>query len=217
MVKNKFDFWGLGQRNWLQTFSEGESTGEKTESKPKTETKPKEEKKVKTFTQEEVSKMMAREKEQGRNSVFNQLGLDPANEAQAEQLKAVVSALFTDNTPAEDQLPDTAKQLVSKYEEKATEAERKAMRAEAKYLAISNGVDPNYVDDVITLAETKATDDKTIESVIKEMKDTHKIFFSQAAPQSSGGTGGSVGHGQQRTKKEPELTYGQRLARAKKG
>ena len=63
---------------------------------------------------------------------------------------------------------------------KALAEEKEArMMAEAKLSAIKAGVKPELVDDVVLIAKTKVTAEKTIDAVIAEMKDsnTSKIYF----------------------------------------
>lgn len=60
----------------------------------------------------------------------------------------------------------------------AEEKEARTM-AEAKLSAIKAGVKPELVDDVVLIAKTKVTSEKTIDAVIAEMKDsnTGKFYF----------------------------------------
>ena len=50
----------------------------------------------KTFSQDQVSKMMAKEKNQGRNAVYNELGINPKDEKQIEAIKTFIESQKTD-------------------------------------------------------------------------------------------------------------------------
>lgn len=173
----------------------------------------------KTFTQTEVNKMLAREKQQGRNSAWNNLGIDPEDEAKLTQVKKLVNAIFSDSPEQEqlptEQLPPAIQQRITEAEKTAKENERKATQAEAKYLAVKNGVDPNYVEDVIALATTKVSDDKPLETVVLSMKETHAFYFAKQAAQQSAGTGTNVGNSQQASN-DKNLNYGAKLAAQRK-
>lgn len=119
----------------------------------------------KTFTQAQVTSMMAKEKKQGRNAALRELGIDP-NDAKAVKM---VQALFasqkddTDNSGAVDA--------------KIAEAEAKAQRAECKAEAMVLGAKPEFVDDVITLAMAKMDDDADFKTIIGEIKTKYPTFF----------------------------------------
>lgn len=58
--------------------------------------------------------------------------------------------------------------------------ERKArLKAEAKSIAMQNGVNPKLVEDFVIVAMTKVTKDKDIEAVVAEMKESEsgKLYF----------------------------------------
>lgn len=67
----------------------------------------------------------------------------------------------------------------------AEEKEARTM-AEAKLSAIKAGVKPELVDDVVLIAKTKVTSEKTIDAVIAEMKDsnTGKFYFEDESEES---------------------------------
>ena len=86
----------------------------------------------KTFNQEQVNKMMAKEKNQGRNAVYNELGINPKDEKQIEAIKAYIESQKSDTQKA------TEKALA---EEKALkEAEDRVRIAEAKAEVMMLGI-----------------------------------------------------------------------------
>lgn len=56
----------------------------------------KETKSGKTFTQEQVNKMMTREKNQGRNAVYKELGINPKDSKSIAMVKALIDSQKTD-------------------------------------------------------------------------------------------------------------------------
>lgn len=67
--------------------------------------------------------------------------------------------------------------------------ERKArLKAEAKSIAMQNGVNPKLVEDFVIVAMTKVTKDKDIEAVVAEMKESEsgKLYFGASEEEESG-------------------------------
>lgn len=138
----------------------------------------------KTFTQDEVSRMMTREKQQGKQSVLNALGFKSEDEAKSaiNLLKALQDSQKSEQEKAEER-KNTAVQ------EKA-DAEKRAELAEAKLACVMNGVDGDSVDDVLTIALAKVTDDKDLNAVVAEMKTQAKYasFFKSSTQEQGTGT-----------------------------
>lgn len=123
----------------------------------------------KTFTQEQVNRMMSNEKKQGKEAAFRDLGIDPKDTATINMLKAFLAAQKTPEQQNAEQLQ--AQQI------KNAELEHKALVAEAKAEALMMGADPQFVDDIITLAVSKVTDSNDIKSVLTEMKTKYTVWF----------------------------------------
>lgn len=137
----------------------------------------------KTFTQEQVNKMMAREKNQGRAAALKELGIDPKD----AKAVAMVKAIF-----ASQRSNDEGSNVEN---EKVSEAERRALVAEAKAEAMMVGVQPQYVDDVVALALAKIGDDETadLKSVIGEYKTKYPMWFKVEDDKGSGDAGKKTG------------------------
>lgn len=135
----------------------------------------------KTFTQEEVSVLAAKEKKQGRAAVLRELGIDPEDKNAIKRY----SQLIKDNQTKEEQLSNELNAANTAKDE----AEARASAAEMKLAAIQKGVNPKFVDDVIVLAQSKVTDDKPIDKVLDDMKTTYPAFFGE-----DGGSGSSTGN-----------------------
>lgn len=168
-----------------------------------------EEQKEKTFTQSEVSAMMAREKKQGKNSILKALGF--TSEKEAKDAFNLLEALKNSQKTGEE----LAKENEGKATKEKEEAEQRAMMAEAKLSCVINGVSKDAVDDVLVIVMSKISDDKTIEDVLKEMKKEKRYAsFFESEKEDEKGTGNPPGHSDGKTSKSWD--YGKSLAEANK-
>lgn len=120
----------------------------------------------KTFTQEQVNKMMTREKNQGRNAALKDLGIDPKD---SKAIKAIKDYI-------ESQKTDTQKEAEAAAAKK--ESEQRVIAAEAKVEAMMIGVKPQFVDDVVTLAMSKVSDESSdLKTIIGEFKTKYPVWF----------------------------------------
>lgn len=172
----------------------------------------------KTFTQNEVNRMMTREKKQGRNSVYNELGIDPNDSDSIELVKSILSAKKQNAAGAND---DGAASKVDN--EKFAELERRAQLAEAKAEAMMLGVKPQFADDVVTLASAHLAEQgegAEFKTVIGELKSKYPSWFGIADDESNtagkSGTGSSINpdSGSNGSKKNDGI--GKRLAAQRK-
>lgn len=170
-----------------------------------------EESKEKTFTQKQVSAMMSKEKKQGKNAAYAELGIDPNNAQQVAMVKALIDSQKTDEQRQQE--------LDAQNAAKIAEAEHRAMVAEAKAEAMKIGAKSEFVDDVIALAMTKVDDKTDVVSVIGDLKTKYPMWFGEESEddkKSTGqkGTGSSVGNGGtgSNSKGGNEPSFGARLA-----
>lgn len=126
---------------------------------------------AKTFTQEQVNAMMAREKQQGVASVYNKLGIDPTDDAAVRMFKAFIESQKTE--------ADKQKEQNDAQQAKIVAAEERARIAEAKAEAMKLGAKSECVDDVVALALTKVTENTDVKSVIEEFKSKYKFWFGE--------------------------------------
>ena len=186
--------------------SDGKSGGKKSEGK--------------TFTQDQVTKMMTREKNQGRNAAYKELGIDPKDKKMVNMFKAFIESQKTDDQKAAEK--------ESENQTKINEAEQRALVAEAKAEAMMLGVKSQYVDDVVTLALSKMTDDSDLKTIIGEFKTKYQVWFGESEEddkdsKDSGkdktgkkGTGSTVKSDKDKKGKEEEKGIGARLAAQRK-
>lgn len=164
----------------------------------------------KTFSQEQVNKMMAKEKNQGRNAVYNELGINPKDEKQIEAIKAYIESQKSDTQKA------TEKALA---EEKALkEAEDRVRIAEAKAEVMMLGIKTQFVDDAVTLALAKTSEDRDIKSVLAEFKTKYPVWFEteEDKKKQAKGTGSSLKNQSGKNDKGEEKGIGARLAAQRK-
>lgn len=128
--------------------------------------------KGKTFTQEQVTKMMTREKNQGRSAAYKELGIDPKDSKAIAMVKALIDSQKTDDQKKAEQ--------ESENQTKINEAEQRAIVAEAKAEAMMLGVKSQYVEDIVTLALAKMTDDSDLKTIIGEFKTKYPVWFGES-------------------------------------
>ena len=126
----------------------------------------------KTFTQEQVTKISTREKNQGRASALKEMGIDPKDTKMIAMIKAFVDSQKTDDQRAAEQQAEAQKQNA--------ENERRLAIAEAKAEAMMQGVKTQYVDDIVTLALAKVSDDSDLKTIIGEFKTKYPVWFGES-------------------------------------
>lgn len=147
----------------------------------------------KTFTQEQVNRMMTREKNQGRAAALKELGIDPKDTKAMAMVKALIDSQKTDEQKAaEKAAEDSAKQA---------EAERRAMVAEIKAEAMMLDAQPQYVDDIVALVMAKmgASEDADAKTIIGEYKTKYPLWFKESEEDDKGGKSGGKKAGQKGT------------------
>ena len=165
----------------------------------------------KTFTQDDVTRMMAKEKKQGRSSAFNELGIDPSNKKMVEAAKAFFSKLS-----GGDSVDDDASDAVD--DGKAAELESELVVANAKVAAMKQGVNPQYVDDVVTLISARMKQDESVklDTAIGELKKKYPSWFvveQNSKNVGKFGTGSSISAS---SSKGADVSIGKRLAAQRK-
>ena len=175
----------------------------------------------KTFTQEQVNRMMTREKNQGRNAALKELGIDPKDSKMVAMVKALIESQKTDEQKAAEK--DAENQT------KMNEAEQRAQVAEAKAEAMMLGVKTQYVDDVVTLTLAKMTEDSDLKTIIGEFKNKYPVWFGESEDDDKGGkdkgkgktgqkgTGSSVKTSKEDKGNGEEKGFGARLAAQRRG
>lgn len=192
-----------------ETGSEGSGAGEGTEGGEK------------TLPQSEVTRMMAREKKQGRNAgrnaAYKELGINPDDKEAVDQVKNFI-AFLSQQQADEGAANDAASAAIAEAEERAAVAEMKAE-------AMQQGVKREFVDDLVTLARARMGEDADVKTIIGEYRTKYPVWFGEA-PEDEGaaaqkekvgqkGTGASVKPSQSQAGKGEE-GIGARLAASRK-
>lgn len=144
-------------------------------------------KKEKTFTQDQVSRMMTKEKRQGMAAVYKELGINPKDTKAVAMVKALVASQKTDEQKAAEQQAEN--------DAKAREAEERVAKAEIKAEAMVLGIKREFVEDMVALVMSKKTDDSDIKTLLGEYKKKYPTWFEDGseedddAGQSKGGKG----------------------------
>lgn len=102
-----------------------------------------------------------------------------------------LSKFWADHKKAEDAKKDDltrANDTITNLTKKLNEAVNRAVIAEAKISAMKLGARPELVDDLVIVAKSRATGDKTVETVISEIKgsDSGKFYFVDESEQNNG-------------------------------
>lgn len=141
----------------------------------------------KTFTQEQVNAMMAKEKNEGKRSILKSLGFKNEEDAQdaIKKYNEYVEKNKTDEEKNQEKL--------NKAESDKDKALERAKNAENKLACFNAGISKDYIDDVLAIASFKVSDDKNIDDVLSDMKkDTkYSTFFGDTG---NNGTGTTPGH-----------------------
>ena len=228
----------ITKKNWLQFFAEdgkeddthedethedddddSEGTEGAEEGKESGKAGGKDTKKnEKSFNQAQVNKMMTREKNQGRNSVYKELGIDPKDSKAVAAIKAFIESQKTDEQKQAEKDAEA--------QSKAREAEQRAQVAEAKAEAMMLGVKTQYVDDVVTLALAKMTEDSDLKTIIGEFKTKYPVWFGESDKDDKDdkgkgktgqkGTGSTVKNSDKSKKGDENKGLGARLAAQRK-
>lgn len=162
----------------------------------------------KTYTQDEVNALLAKEKRQGKNSVLKALGLQSVDEGKAA-IEAAQKAANANKTAEE-----VAAEALNAEKTARSKAESDLTVAQRTIAVMKAGFKPEYVDDVVAIASVKVTEDKDFDAVIEDMKKTHQFYLVEQKKEDPG-TGTPVAGFKKTEKNSTEKTYGQRLAESK--
>lgn len=161
----------------------------------------------KTFSQDEVNKLLAKEKDSGRRAILKEiLGTDDIKTAKEGWDKY---QQYLESQKTEQQKKDEA--LATEKKARA-DAENLLKATNNKLALLSAGAKTEYLDDLLILANAKVNDETKIEDVIKGLKTSHVMMFGEGSFEGTG-TGGNPGK-----KKIPDKNdgLGKRLAEQKK-
>jgi len=176
MIKNRFLPLDL------QFFSaeEGGQTGDQQpEQQPAggEQTHQQEQQPEKTFTQEDVNNLIAKESKKAQEKLLKQLGIDDFKNAK-EGLQKFREWQESQKTEAEKQ----AERLQALEQEKGTLAEENAT-LKAQLSALKAGVNAESVEDVVVLAKNLVNDDVDMDAAIQKVLEKYPHFKGQQEQQ----------------------------------
>lgn len=167
----------------------------------------------KTFSQSEVSSMMAKEKKQGKKSAYNELGINPNDKKTISMIKAFIKSQSAGDEDSDDSKNNNDSEL-----------ERRTEIAETKAEAMIAGIKKEFIDDAVVLimAKKSNSDDSEIDlkTLINELKTKYPVWFdsddSKDDSIGSKGTGRSLGSRSDNNSGKAK-SLGERLAAQRKG
>lgn len=171
--------------------------------------------KMLTFTQAQMNALMSREKHEGKDSVYRALGLDPKDKQALENAKA---KLAQNKAMAEQQAtqPVSDKQENKQQEQPVPQPQQQTnvvLNAEAKVALLGAGVQPELLDDALTLLLHKVEKSEQVQTEVDALKAKHAVLFQQPK-QTTGQLIGGLGTGVTQTQ-SAAAEYGAQLAKAK--
>ena len=137
------------------------------------------------YTQAQINSMMANEKRTARQALLKELGFEVADDQSYQTTIANIKKTL-DAGKTQQQLDQEAK---NKAEGEAKDANARAALAEMKVSALTAGVIPDRLDDMIILAQAKIAGGQKAEQAFADLK---KSYPSAFGVESSGGTGSHV-------------------------
>jgi hypothetical protein len=144
----------------------------------------------KTFTQEEVNKMMANEKRQGRLSVLKDLGIETDDDASVTGAKESLKK-YKETENANKTEVEKAKGDLTTEQQAHAATKQKADLLQNKLDAIGQGIKADYVDDALAIALPKVSKDKDLKTVLGEMKERYPMFYTETDPNDKGNKTGT--------------------------
>jgi len=181
-------------------------------------TPPQTAEKLLTFTQDQISALMSREKHEGKDSVCRALGIDPKDKGAIDAARERLAQHQQATPPVSDkqeQAQQPAKQEVQTQQQPPQQAQQAnaVVRAEAKIALLGAGVQPELLDDALTLVLSKAEKLELVQTTIDALKVKHAALFAQQK-QTTGQLIGGLGTGTQGTP-STAADFGKLLAQTK--
>ena len=161
---------------------------------------------TKTFTQEDINRIAAKEKAEGRRALLKELGIEDTENAKTA-IKQYLAAQEAQKTEAQK-----ATERANKAEKAQAAAEATVLALQRRFDAIAAGANPETVDDLITIASKKVTDKTDFKAALELTKKSYPVFFGSNAQSKSVGTGGSPNPARGGTN---QVSVGERLAKSR--
>lgn len=162
---------------------------------------------AKTFTQEDVNRMMANEKRTARSALLKELGYE-VKEGKITETIATVKGIL-DSGKTQQQLDQEARTTA---ENNLAAEKSKTSALQAQLDVMTAGVKPEFVDDAIAMLLPQVTEQKPLSKLLEEYKTKYPAWYGESS--GSGGTGNSTRNG--RNTGGTQSGLGKRLAESNK-
>lgn len=157
--------------NQVQAPDQAALGGQDTPATP--DTQPEQVETPKTFTQDDVSGLVAKETKKAQEKLLKILGVTDFNSAKEglQKYNEMIESQKTDQQRKEEEL--------ATYQTKYQQEQERALTLESKLAALELSVNKDYLDDVLLLAKAKGGED--IKQSIAEVLERHPHFTTQPA------------------------------------
>lgn len=162
---------------------------------------------AKTFTQEDVNRMMANEKRTARSALLKELGYEVKDGKITETVATIKGIL--DQGKTQQQLDQEARTTA---ETNLAEERSKNSALQARVDVMTAGVKPEFVADAIAMLLPQVTEQKPLSKLLEEYKTKYPAWYGESS--GSGGTGNSTKNG--RNTGGTQSGLGKRLAESNK-
>lgn len=162
---------------------------------------------AKTFTQEDVNRMMANEKRTARSALLKELGYEVKDGKITETIATVKGIL--DSGKTQQQLDQEARTAA---ENNLAAEKSKTSALQARVDVMTAGVKPEFVDDAIAMLLPQVTEQKPLSKLLEEYKTKYPAWYGESS--GSGGTGNSTKNSRNTSGTQSGL--GKRLAESNK-
>lgn len=163
----------------------------------------------KTFTQEDINRIAAKEKAEGRRALLKELGIEDTEDSR----NAIKNYLAQQESQKSDL--QKANDRASKAEKAKADAEANALTIQRKYDALAAGAKADTIDDLMALASTKINDKTDFKSALEQVKKAYPVFFNESSQTGTVGTGRSTNPA--RNTNGHQMSMGERLAKSRMG
>jgi len=173
------------QNNQQQSQQQSENTQQQQNQDQQGQQQGQQQESGKTYTQQQINSMMANEKRTARQALLKELGFEVSDDQSYQTTVANIKKTL-DAGKTQQQLDQEAK---TKAEGEAKDANARADLAEMKVSALTAGVKPDRLDDMIILAQAKIAGGQKADQAFADLKKNYPDAFGV---ESSGGTGSHV-------------------------
>lgn len=158
-----------------------------------------------TFSQDDLNRVGAKEKANGRKSILKELGFDDEKSAKDAMTK------FKEWQASQQSEAEKIQNKINQAESSKTAAEQRAQAAESKLEIIKAGGNAKFVDDIMALVNIRVNDSTDFDKALESVKKDHPSFFG-AENSGDSGTGGSLNR-QNNNRNNQTQGIGERLAK----